>query len=114
MGLLERYGDSGWFRILGPSDPGERAGILTFEVKRPNPVGIAEELDERANIMLRDGVYCVHSYFNRVYGQGWTRPHLPSEQRMTYRVSLYVYNTIEECELFLETLHAVFTERSYI
>ncbi len=112
--LLNKYGDTGWFRILGPKDTGRRAGILTFEVNRPNAVGITEELDRNANIMIRDGVFCVHSYLNKKFGQGWTRPRLPSEQRMTYRVSLYFYNTIEECEIFLKTLHKVFKERSYI
>jgi len=112
--LLKQYGDTGWFRILGPADPVKRSGIITFEITRPNAMGIAEELDARANIMVRDGDYCVHTYFNRVYGHGWSRPHLPSEHRMTYRISLYLYNTIEECDLFLETLHDILTERSYI
>jgi selenocysteine lyase/cysteine desulfurase len=31
--LLAQYGDSGWFRILGPQDADQRGGILTFEVK---------------------------------------------------------------------------------
>ncbi len=112
--MMNDYGETGWFRILGPAAPSERSGILTFEVKMPNAVGIAEELDARANIMVRDGVYCVHSYFNRIYGQGWSQPSLPSEHRMTYRISLYLYNTLEECDLFLKTLHTVFEERSYI
>ncbi len=112
--LLERYGDRGWFRILGPSDPKDRGGILTFEVKRPNSVGIADELNERGNVMIRDGLFCVHSFLNKQYGKGWTRPRLPSEQRMTYRVSLYFYNTIEECRIFLDTLHEIFTERCYV
>jgi len=112
--LLERYGDRGWFTILGPADPNERGGILTFDVKRPNAVGIAGELDERGNIMIRDGLFCVHSYLNHEFGKGWTRPRLPSEQRMTYRASLYFYNTLEECRVFLDTLHEVFKERSYV
>ncbi len=112
--LLERYGDTGWFRILGPADASKRGGILTFEVKRPNAVGIAEELSEKSNIMIRDGLFCVHSYLNKVFGQGWTRPRLPSEHRMTYRVSLYFYNTLEECQTFLETLHHIFKERGYV
>lgn len=112
--LLKRYGDTGWFRILGPQDANNRAGILTFEVKRPNAVGIAEELSDRNNIMIRDGVFCVHSYLNYVNGEGWLRPKLPSEHRMTYRISLYFYNTIEECRVFLEALHSIFEERSYI
>lgn len=112
--LLKRYGDTGWFRIIGPQDANHRGGILTFEIKRPNAVGIAEELSDKNNIMIRDGVFCVHSYFNYKFGQGWLRPGHPSEHRMTYRVSLYFYNTLEECRVFLDTLHAVFEERSYI
>lgn len=112
--LLEQYGDTGWFTILGPTDPTQRGGILTFEVKRPNAVGIAEELSDRSNIMIRDGVYCVHSYLNYRYGEGWLQPKLPSEHRMTYRISFYFYNTLEECDIFLDTLHSIFTERSYI
>lgn len=112
--LLNRYGDTGWFRILGPADARKRGGILTFEVRRPNAVGIAEELSDRNNIMIRDGVFCVHSYFNYKLGQGWMRPRLPSEHRMTYRVSLYFYNTLEECRILLETLQAIFEERSYL
>jgi cysteine desulfurase/selenocysteine lyase len=112
--LLERYGEGGWFRILGPAEPARRGGILTFEVKMPNSVGIADELNERANIMLRDGVFCVHSYLNDLYGPGWTRPRLPKEQRMTYRISLYFYNTLEECRVLLGTLDEIFRERCYI
>jgi len=112
--LLDRYGNTGWFRILGPEDAGQRGGILTFDVKRPNAVGIADELDKNGNVMIRDGAFCVHSYLNCRFGEGWTRPALPTEHRMTYRVSLYFYNTMEECRIFLETLHNIFKERSYI
>ncbi|MDD5701748.1 MAG: aminotransferase class V-fold PLP-dependent enzyme [Dehalococcoidales bacterium] len=112
--ILEQYGDTGWFQILGPQDPAQRGGILTFEVKRPNAVGLAEELNSRNNIMIRDGVFCVHAYLNKIFGPDWTRPRLPGEHRMTYRVSLYFYNTLEECRVFLDTLHDIFKERSYI
>jgi selenocysteine lyase/cysteine desulfurase len=112
--LMERYGDAGWFRILGPADPEKRGGILTFEVKRPNAVGIAEELSESANVMVRDGVFCVHAYFNKEFGEGWSRPRIPSEHRMTYRASLYFYNTLEECRIFLDALHGIFEERGYV
>jgi cysteine desulfurase/selenocysteine lyase len=112
--LLDQYGDKDWFKILGPAEAKNRAGILTFEVRRPNAVGIAEELSDRQNIMIRDGVFCVHSYFNYKYGQGWMRPTMPSEHRMIYRVSLYFYNNLEECRIFLDTLHSIFEERSYL
>jgi cysteine desulfurase/selenocysteine lyase len=112
--LLSRYGDTGWFRILGPPEAARRGGILTFEVKRPNAVGIAEELDTRSNVMIRDGTFCVHSYLNKEFGTGWAQPKLPAEHRMVYRISVYLYNTIEECRIFLDTLHEIFKERSYV
>jgi cysteine desulfurase/selenocysteine lyase len=112
--LLEQYGGLGWFNILGPSDPAKRSGILSFEIKRPNANGIAEELSEKRNVMIRDGQFCVHSYLNKVFGQGWSGPQLPANQRMMYRASFYFYNTIEECDIFLETLEEVFRERFYI
>lgn len=112
--LMSRYGDTGWFRILGPQDAAQRGGILSFEVHRPNAVGIAAELSEKSNIMIREGVFCAHAYFNAQFGQGWTKPRSHSEHRMIYRVSLYFYNTLDECLVFLETLDKIFRERSYI
>jgi cysteine desulfurase/selenocysteine lyase len=111
--LLNRYGDTGWCRIIGPRDAAQRGGILTFEVRRPNAVGIAKELNAKGNIMIRDGVFCVHSYFNGQFGPGWTHPKSHRDHRMIYRVSFYLYNTIAECEVFRETLEEVFKERSY-
>jgi cysteine desulfurase/selenocysteine lyase len=112
--LLGRYEGTKWFKILGPLDSNRRGGILAFEVKRPNAVGIAEELSEKNNVMIRDGVFCVHSYANKLFGPNWLNPSLPDLQRMMYRVSVYFYNTIEECSIFLETLDNIFKERSYI
>jgi cysteine desulfurase / selenocysteine lyase len=112
--LLDKYGQTGWFKILGPADSDLRGGILTFEIHRPNAVGVAEELSQKNKIMIRDGVFCVHSYFNKLYGQHWLSPSLPEHQRMIYRVSLYFYNTFEECRIFLDALDSVFKDRSYI
>jgi cysteine desulfurase/selenocysteine lyase len=112
--LLDRYGDMGWFNIIGPQEAGQRAGILTFDVRRPNAVGIATELNARNNIMIRDGVFCVHSYFNEQFGPDWIHPKSHRDHRMVYRVSFYLYNTLEECDVFLETLDEVFKERSYL
>ena len=112
--LLGRYEATGWFHIIGQREATQRGGILTFEVKRPNAVGIAEDLSDKSNIMIRDGVFCAHSYFNDLYGQGWTRPKSHSEHRMVYRVSFYFYSTLYDCQVFLDTLDEIFRERSYI
>jgi cysteine desulfurase / selenocysteine lyase len=112
--LRNRYANTGWFKIIGPQDATLRGSVLTFEVQRPNSIGIADALNRKNNIMIRDGVFCVHSYFNARYGQGWMRPMSHKEHRMIYRVSFYIYNTIEECRVFLKTLDEIFQERCYI
>lgn len=112
--LLNRYESTGWFKIIGPRDAEQRGGILIFEVKRPNAVGIAKELNRKNNIMIRDGVFCVNSYFNKLFGEGWTHPRSHNEHRMIYRISCYFYNTVEECRMFLETLDEIFRERGYL
>ena len=112
--LLTEYGDTDWFRIFGPRDPSRRGGILTFSIARPNPLGITRDLSDKANIMIRDGGFCVHSYINKQFGEGWMRPSHPSTHKIACRVSLYFYNTREECDIFLEELHSLFEERCYI
>jgi len=112
--LLSRYGDTGWFTILGPKEANQRGGILTFIVRRPNAVGIAKELSSKNNIMIRDGTFCAHSYFNELLGADWEHPKSHREHQMAYRVSFYLYNTLGECDIFLDTLNEIFTERSYI
>ena len=112
--MLSAYGDTDWFTLIGPGDASLRGGILSFSIKRPNPLGITGELSDRANIMIRDGGFCVHSYINRQFGEGWMHPSHPSEHRIACRVSLYFYNTREECDIFLNELHTLFTERWYL
>jgi selenocysteine lyase/cysteine desulfurase len=77
-------------------------------------VGIATELNAKSNIMIRDGVFCVHSYFNEQFGANWIHPKSHRDHRMIYRVSLYLHNTLEECDVFAETLDEIFKERSYV
>jgi selenocysteine lyase/cysteine desulfurase len=55
--LLSRYGDTGWFTILGPEEASQRGGILTFVIQRPNAIGISKELNAKNNIMIRPGIY---------------------------------------------------------
>lgn len=62
----------------------------------------------------RDGVFCAHAYVNDLFGPGWTRPKSHRDHRMVYRVSFYLYNTVEECQTFVEALDQVFKERSYV
>ena len=91
------------FDILGPAGPTLRNGITTLCFKRRGIVSLFLEdiggagniLDHWANIMVRTGEFCVHSWFNQ---------QRIGREREKLRVSLYLYNTREECDAFADNL----------
>jgi len=82
-------------RILGPEDPKMRGGIFQFVIDGMNVHDVALMLNNMRNIMIRSGQHCVHSWFRANNLQG------------SDRVSLYIYNTTEEAEIFVETLKEI-------
>ncbi|MCK4670320.1 MAG: aminotransferase class V-fold PLP-dependent enzyme [Nanoarchaeota archaeon] len=70
----------------------ERAGIFSFNIKNLTPHNIAIMLDNSANIMIRSGAHCVHSWFNKHNMTG------------SARASFYFYNTEEEIDIFIEEI----------
>jgi len=87
--------DFGKISLIGPRDPEKRGGIFSFNVGKMSPHEVAMMMDEMENICIRSGAHCVHSWFNSHNLEG------------SVRASLYLYNTIEECDKFLETLRRV-------
>ena len=81
-------------KILGP-EAEKRGGIISFYVKGMHYHDIALMLDETANIMIRSGQHCVHSWFNAHNIDG------------SARASLYLYNTKEEAKVFIESLNKI-------
>lgn len=81
--------------IIGPADPSLRGGVVSFYIDGIDSHQITLVLDETANIMLRSGQHCVHSWFN---ARGI---------ESSVRASLYFYNTMEEAEMFVENLKKV-------
>jgi len=100
------------FDLLGPPDPRQRNGITTLCFRRRGIVslwdedvaGIGDILSHRANIMVRTGEFCVHSWFR---GRGISR------EREKLRVSLYFYNTREDCDAFADALEQVIALDEY-
>lgn len=82
--------------IIGPKNPKKRGSILSFTVEKGEPHDIAMLLDKE-NIMVRSGVFCVHSWFNAHKIPG------------AIRVSFYLYNTKEEARKLVETLNDILT-----
>jgi len=84
--------------LIGPKDAPKRGGIFSFNIKNLEPHDIAMILDESANIMIRSGMHCVHSWFfsRKIKGSA--------------RASLYLYNTLEESKIFVENMKEIITK----
>jgi len=93
--ITERIADIPRLRLIGPSDPQLRGGIVSFYLEGIDSHRIALMLDQMAGIMVRSGQHCVHSWFNAHNREG------------SVRASLYFYNTLEEAELFVDSLHKI-------
>jgi cysteine desulfurase/selenocysteine lyase len=82
-------------KIIGPPDHEKRGGIIPFQVENLNSHDVAMMLDELANIAIRSGRHCVHSWFNA------------RDVDSTARASFYLYNTRDEIELMADTLKTI-------
>ncbi len=82
-------------KIIGPTDPAQRSGIVNFYIENTDMHKFAIMLDEMENVEIRSGQHCVHSWFNskKIYNSA--------------RVSLYLYNTMEEAETFITNLNKI-------
>jgi cysteine desulfurase/selenocysteine lyase len=81
--------------IIGPEDPQLRGGIICFNIKDINSHDLAMILDEDANIMIRSGMHCVHSWFNARKING------------AARASGYLYNNEDDVKFFAEKLEEI-------
>jgi len=95
-GLKETFGDK--IHILGPENPEERAALAAIDLKgQINPHEVAILMDEMNNVFLRSGFHCTHAFHHE--------KHLDVG---TLRPSWYLYNTVEEVTIFIETLREIF------
>lgn len=79
-------------KLLSPTDPNLRGGILSFNIQGLSPHDIAMILDNSKNIMLRSGMHCCHSYFHARALNGCAR------------ASAYIYNTTKEADLLAQSV----------
>jgi cysteine desulfurase/selenocysteine lyase len=98
--LLNQAIDSGirslpGLHIIGPADPALRCGITTFYIDGIDSHRIALMLDQMANVCVRSGQHCVHSWFNAHNIKG------------SVRASTYFYNNLEDVEVFVENLKKI-------
>jgi len=81
--------------IIGPSNPQLRGGIVSFYLQGVDSHQIALMLDQMADVLVRSGQHCVHSWFNAHAIPG------------SVRASFYFYNTLAEAELFVSQLKKI-------
>ncbi|MBW3001550.1 cysteine desulfurase [Candidatus Woesearchaeota archaeon] len=91
--ITDAVGDS--VELVGPKDPVLRGSIFSFNVPGMETHNVAIMLDEAANVMVRSGAHCCHSWFNAHKMLG------------SVRASLYLYNTEEECDIFIKELQKI-------
>lgn len=82
-------------KIIGDQNPNLRSGIISFYIEGVDSHQIAIMLDQSANIMVRSGQHCVHSWFASKQITG------------SVRASVYFYNTLEEADVFVKSLKKV-------
>ena len=93
--ITEEIGKIPQIKIIGPKNPRDRSGIIDFYIEGTDMHKFAIMLDEMANISIRSGQHCVHSWF--------------ADKKIlnSARVSLYIYNTIEEAKVFITNLNKI-------
>jgi cysteine desulfurase / selenocysteine lyase len=81
--------------LIGPADAKLRGGVVTFYIEGIDSHRIALMLDQMANIQVRSGQHCVHSWFNAHQIKG------------SVRASIYFYNTQDEAAQLVTGLQKI-------
>lgn len=87
--------DLAGIKLIGPCDAALRGPIFSFYFEGIDSHHVALMLDQMANILVRSGQHCVHSWFNAHQIHG------------SVRASVYFYNTEEEAALFINSLKKI-------
>jgi cysteine desulfurase / selenocysteine lyase len=81
--------------MYGPSDPGKRSGLISFNLKGIHPHDVAGILDNEFGVAIRSGTHCAMPLTRRL------------GQTSTNRASFYIYNTKEEIDTLVEGIQKV-------
>ena len=84
--------------VYGPTDPEKRCGLVAFNLKGVSGELIAALLDEFENIAVRSGFHCAQP-LHKVFGA-----------QSSVRASFYLYNTLDELEVFKRGLERIKNE----
>lgn len=89
------------FWIRGPRNPALRGGVLTMASSSGAVLNAIERLaDERWNVMLRKGMFCVNAYLHRRFDA-------TGSAKNNLRAGVYLYNTEDECDALCTVVEQV-------
>ncbi|HUV80401.1 MAG TPA: cysteine desulfurase [Candidatus Bathyarchaeia archaeon] len=94
--LLEGLRDIEKVQVYGSTNLSERIGVVSFTINGLHPHEIALMLDEASDILVRSGNHCCMPLM-----------HYLGLEDGTVRASLYLYNTEEEVDTFLELVEGI-------
>ncbi len=63
--VSQELADEPRVRLLGPPDPKDRSSIFAFALEGIDPHDAALFLDQGWNVLVRSGMHCVHSFYER-------------------------------------------------
>lgn len=89
---LERMAEVPGAKIIGPTDPDVRGGVVTFTLDKIHPHDLASLLD-REGVAIRAGHHCAQPLHTRL------------GLSATARVSFYVYSELHEVDALIEAIY---------
>jgi cysteine desulfurase/selenocysteine lyase len=93
---LDRLAEVPGVRVLGPTDPAEKGGVVAMAIEGVHPHDVAEIFNYKG-VAVRAGHHCaqpLHQHYGLV---------------ATTRASFYLYNTFEEVDKLIDAIYAVKT-----
>jgi len=94
---LEKFTNISWVKIIWWTNPQTKASVFSFIVEWIHSLDIADYMAEN-NICIRSGQHCAEPFMIEL----WVSH--------TCRMSLYIYNTIEDIDKFFEILKQAIKE----
>ncbi len=91
---LKKLGEIKNLRIYGTRDISKRGGVISFNFEDIHPHDVAQIIDEDG-IAMRSGHHCAQVLMEKL------------GVAATSRVSFYIYNTREDIDILVESLHRV-------
>lgn len=90
--VIKKFNDLEWVKLIGWTNPNTKASVFSFVVEWIHSHDIAEYLADY-NICIRAGQHCAEPFLSDLW------------LNHTCRMSLYIYNTLEDVEKFFEVLN---------